>query len=60
MQALVIAARRRLGRAEAVEVERYRAAPIEVDDTSCLRVEYAAGRVLTAAVTLAAHDVPGR
>ena len=55
MQALAIAAGAGWGEPEAVEVERYRAAPIEVDDTSCLRVEYAGGRVLTAAVTLAAR-----
>jgi predicted dehydrogenase len=56
MQGLVIAAGAGWGEPERIEVERYRAAPIEVDDTACLRVGYAGGRWLTVAVTLAARE----
>ncbi|TBL26560.1 Gfo/Idh/MocA family oxidoreductase [Verrucosispora sp. SN26_14.1] len=44
----------------AVEVERYRVRPIEVDDTAVLRVRLRHGPPIVAAVTLAGEDfVPG-
>jgi predicted dehydrogenase len=55
MQGLAIAAGAGWGEPQTLEVERYRAAPIEVDDTSCLRVGYAGERRLTVAVTLSAR-----
>lgn len=44
-----------------VEVERYRANPIEVEDTACTRVTLADGRVFSVAVTLCAEraEPPG-
>jgi predicted dehydrogenase len=56
MQGLAIAAGVGWGPPEAIEVERYRAAPIEVEDTGCLRVGYAGDRWLTVAVTLTARS----
>ncbi|MEV1332199.1 Gfo/Idh/MocA family oxidoreductase [Micromonospora costi] len=41
----------------AVEVERYRVRPIEVDDTAVLRIRPRTGPPVTAAVTLAGEDV---
>jgi predicted dehydrogenase len=38
------------------EIERYRARPIEVDDTACLRVTLASGLTATLAVTLCGED----
>lgn len=43
------------GSLESVEVELYRANPIEADDTSCLRIRTADGVVVTIAATLAAE-----
>ncbi len=40
-----------------VEVERYRANPIEVEDTGCVRVSLASGRAFVVAVTLCAEVV---
>lgn len=60
MQGLAVAAAAGFGPAVAVEVERYRAGEIQVEDTGCLRVEFAAGRFLTVAVTLASGEfLPG-
>jgi len=42
---------------EAVEVERFRANPIEVDDTGCLRVTMKGGQRFVVAVTLCAEDM---
>jgi predicted dehydrogenase len=39
-----------------VEVERYRARPIEVDDTACLRLTLASGLPVTLAVTLCGEE----
>jgi predicted dehydrogenase len=53
MQALAIArASTDKWRPRTVDVERYRARPIEVDDTACLRVTLDSGLPLTVAVTL--------
>jgi predicted dehydrogenase len=57
MQALVIAQAGTDGpEPSCVEVERYRARPIEVDDTACLRVTLEPGLLITAAVTLCGED----
>jgi predicted dehydrogenase len=42
---------------QTVEVERYRARPIEVDDTTCLRLTLASGLPVTLAVTLCGEDI---
>ncbi|GAA1569439.1 Gfo/Idh/MocA family oxidoreductase [Actinomadura kijaniata] len=44
------------GDVDAIEVELYRAHPIEADDTGCLRLRTARGTVVTVAVTLCAPD----
>jgi predicted dehydrogenase len=56
MQGLAIAAGCGWGEPRTVEVERYRAGPIEVDDTGSLRITYGGERRLTVAVTLAARE----
>lgn len=45
------------GSLERIEVELYRANPIEADDTSCLRLRTAGGMTITVAVTLCAQAV---
>jgi predicted dehydrogenase len=60
MQGLAVAASAGLGPPIGAEVERYRASELEVEDTGCLRVEFAAGPRFTIAVTLAAREfLPG-
>lgn len=53
--ALALAGATDAGSLESVEVELYRANPIEADDTSCLRIRTADGVVVTIAATLAAE-----
>lgn len=55
MQGLAIAAGAGWGEPAHAEVERYRAGPIEVEDTGCVRLTFPNGRRLTVAVTLAAR-----
>ncbi|WP_329105068.1 Gfo/Idh/MocA family protein [Micromonospora sp. NBC_01699] len=63
MQCLAVAAAELRGRAAepvAVELERYRTRPIEVDDTASLRVTLRGGLPVVAAVTLAGEEfIPG-
>jgi predicted dehydrogenase len=56
MQCLAVAAAAEAGAAEVVELERYRARDIEVDDTTCLRVMFGSGLLVLAAVTLCGED----
>lgn len=59
MQCLAVAAAELRGRAAepvAVELERYRTRPIEVDDTASLRVTLRGGLPVVAAVTLAGRS----
>lgn len=53
--ALALAGATGPGTLESVEVELYRANPIEADDTSCVRVRTAGGQTITVAATLAAE-----
>ncbi|HEV8556293.1 MAG TPA: DUF6807 family protein [Actinophytocola sp.] len=55
--ALAVAEAEQFGAVAEIEVELYRANPIEADDTSCLRLRLATGIEITVAVTLCA---PGR
>jgi predicted dehydrogenase len=55
--ALAVAEAEQLGAVAEIDVELYRANPIEADDTSCVRLRLAAGTEITAAVSLCA---PGR
>lgn len=50
--ALAVAEAEQLGGVRDVDVELYRANPIEADDTSCVRLTLAAGTVITVAVSL--------
>jgi predicted dehydrogenase len=54
--ALALAGATGAGTLSTVEVELYRANPIEADDTSCLRVRTADGVVITIAATVAAEE----
>ncbi|OLF12168.1 dehydrogenase [Actinophytocola xinjiangensis] len=55
--ALAVAEAEQLGAVAEIDVELYRANPIEADDTSCVRLTLPSGLVITVAVTLCA---PGR
>lgn len=55
--ALAVAEAEQLGAVTEIDVELYRANPIEADDTSCVRLRLPDGTALTIAVTLCA---PGR
>jgi predicted dehydrogenase len=60
MDALVVAASAGGGPARSLAVERYRVTGIEVEDTACLRLEYASGPPVLVAVSLrSAEFVPG-
>ncbi|SDY09944.1 Predicted dehydrogenase [Micromonospora pattaloongensis] len=60
MQCLAVAAAAGGGAPVAIELERYRTRPIEVDDTASLRVTLDEGPVVVAAVTLAGEEfIPG-
>lgn len=54
--ALAVAEAEQLGGLAEVDVELYRANPIESDDTACLRVRLPGGAVITVAVTLCAPE----
>ncbi|AOS64926.1 Gfo/Idh/MocA family protein [Actinoalloteichus hymeniacidonis] len=54
--ALRIADAQEQGSVRSIEVERFRAHPIETDDTACVRVVTAAGLPVTIAVTLCAEQ----
>jgi predicted dehydrogenase len=53
--ALAIAGATGPGSVRSIEVELYRANPIEADDTSCVRITTSDGQLLTVAATLAAE-----
>ncbi|HET9142077.1 DUF6807 family protein [Actinophytocola sp.] len=52
--ALAVAEAEQLGAVTEIDVELYRANPIEADDTSCVRLRLAAGTEITVAVSLCA------